>query len=95
MIGIKTADLYEASSDADTELEICDANDLCCKTAGRLDNPGAGDRERGKLAIYKDSALLGACFEVNFICPIICRSFSGWWVKLQTETTVEGGNKFM
>ena len=63
LIAVKTGDLDYASSDAHAELEICDGNGVCCKTAEQLDNSG-DDRERGEIDVYKDSAILGTCFKV-------------------------------
>ena len=73
LIAVKTGDLDYADSDVHAELEICDGNGICCKTAQELDNSG-DDRERGAVDEYKDSANLGTCFSVSFRCPSFSRN---------------------
>ena len=45
LIAVKTGDLDYAGSAVHAELELCDGNGICCKTAENLDNSG-DDRER-------------------------------------------------
>ena len=73
LIAVKTGDLDYAGSAVHAELELCDGNGICCKTAENLDNSG-DDRERGAVDEYKDSAILGTCFAVIFRCPSFSRN---------------------
>ena len=69
-IKIKTGDGENDSSNCRAQMEICDDQGQCCQTSseGRgLHNPGK-NRERGKIDVYSNKAVLGNCAQEVIFC---------------------------
>ena len=74
-ISIKTGTRNNAESDCGAELEICNAERVCCKTS-KLDNLPGDDRESGKTDVYTNQTILGACAEeVGKLCSLFMIMF--------------------
>ena len=64
LIGIKTADIEYADTDADIQLEISDNTGTTSCTTEVLDNDGTHDFQRGHVDVFTDEELLGPCSRV-------------------------------
>ena len=61
LIGVKTADIEYADTDADIQLEISDNSGTTSCTTEVLDNPGTHDFQRGYTTVFTDEEVLGDC----------------------------------
>ena len=59
-ISIKTGTVDDAQSDCGAELEICNVEEVCCKTSF-LDNKPGDDRESGQTNVYTKETILDSC----------------------------------
>ena len=66
LIGVKTADIEYADTDADIQLEIYDDSGTSSCTTEVLDNPGTHDFQKGNTDVFTDEELLGDCSRVIF-----------------------------